>query len=192
LPNVILDNSVDIILAYRWPQLHKIGNDNYNRKNKYVKLIGNRKINSIKMLNKKFPKATLTSNKILRNKIIVNDRIDCYTSYFFNKKLISSISKKLRMGGHFIFNHSSWSIEILDYVMEKHGFMSDQSNIYKILGTSASGFHSDCPSNMTYIYDPDCEYEKGKFTEVYYNKSQNGNYTYQYYPHEYKCYVKVA
>ncbi len=96
MPDVILNNSVDTIVALNWPQLHKIRLCDRKYETNRTLLTGNQKIKTIKTLNMKFPKHKLTFNKILRNKIIVGDNIDSHTSYTFNEDLIASIAKKLK------------------------------------------------------------------------------------------------
>ena len=179
LPDAILDSSVDTILAYHWPQLHKINRTKCG--NKRIALYGNIQIKSIKTLNKRFPKNKLTSNRILRKKIIVNDKIDITISYIFNEKLISSISNKLKIGGHFIFNHSSWSIEILDYVMSKYGLISDQNNIQKVLGADDTFYDL---TGKSYIETNNKLY--------HHSKLRSNHCEFYYYPNQFKCYIKIT
>jgi len=181
MPNIIPDNSTNIILAYCWPQLHKIKNYGKNYQNKMIGLIGNIRIKSIKRLSKIFPKNLMTSGRTLRKKIIVNDKIDCISSYYFNEILLASISKKLKIGGYFVFNHSGWNIEMLDYVMKKFGFCSAQSDIQNVLGTN-DPFH-DIPDNS---------YKAPKIKLYYRSKLRAESSRFTYYPHQFKCYVKIS
>ncbi len=65
--------------------------------------------------------------------------------------------------------------------MSKYGLVSDQKNIYKILGTSKN--EKDVMSDLSHYHSP-------TFYSKVANESHGTKHKYYYYPHEFKCYKK--
>ena len=164
MPNIIDNNSVNIIFTIHWPQLHKKWL--FSTKCKTMQFTGK---SDIRLLDTEkiriiYNTDTYISVKYSKRNILIIDKTDCYPIFKLNIKLIKSIYNKLQIGGYFVFHTSGWSDKIIDKIMKKYGFQQCDDQLLCLIGFSSDEMNQlnifdKIPENL---FDNEKWYENSK------------------------------